>query len=56
MIFIVIGLLCNSTECYWAKVDGLVSFTTTEACLKEAWQIKRISIMYHDTACMVKSE
>ena len=53
LTFIVIGLLCNSAECYWTKVEGLVSFTTTEACLKEAALVKQVTIIFHDTACMV---
>jgi hypothetical protein len=54
LIFIIIGLVCNSQGCYWVKVDGLTEFTKYEACVEQASNVKRVSIMYFDTSCMVK--
>lgn len=55
MIYIIIGLMCNSLGCYYAKVGGLTEFTTYESCMSQAANVKKVSIMYFDTACMVKS-
>lgn len=54
--FIIIGLMCNSEGCYWAKVSGLTEFTKYDSCVAQASNVKQATIMYFDTACMVKPE
>jgi hypothetical protein len=52
--FIVIGLMCNSLGCYWAdEKDRLGVFADQQQCYQVAADLKRHSIMYFDTACMV---
>jgi hypothetical protein len=54
MIFIIIGLMCNPQECYWVKAHSFTEFTTLESCKQQALNLKKVSIMYFDTSCMVK--
>lgn len=53
--FILIGLMCNSTGCYWAKASDTV-FTDFDSCITAASQLKVNSVMYFSIACMVKEE
>lgn len=54
--FVVIGLMCNSLGCYWAKVDDSERFTDQQPCYQRAAEIKRHSAMYFDAACMAASD
>lgn len=54
LTFVIIGLLCNSQSCYWARVSGLTEFGTIESCKIQAENVKRVSAIYFETACMVK--
>lgn len=54
LIFFLIGMMCNNQGCYWAKVSDWQTIEYT-ICIQEAHRIKQYSIMYFETACMVKS-
>lgn len=54
LTFIIIGLLCNSEACYWARVSGMGEYRSFEICVAHAKEVKEVTIMYFDTACMVK--
>lgn len=43
--FVVIGLMCNSLGCYWAKVDDSERFTDQQPCYQRAAEIKRHSVL-----------
>lgn len=53
MIFVVIGLICNAPDiCYWSKINGLASYTSLDACLKEAEDIKIVTTRYKIVTCL----
>ena len=52
--FIIVGLVCNVLGCYWVHVDDRAVFTDQTICVYAAADGKAKSVMYFDTACMVK--
>jgi hypothetical protein len=53
--FIVIGLICNAIGCYWAKSNDK-TFIDQRECQSAAYITKQNSVMFFETACMVKKE
>lgn len=54
LTYIIIGMMCNNLGCYWAQARDGWSTNDLEWCRTEARHIREYSIMYFDTACMVK--
>jgi hypothetical protein len=57
LTFVVIGMLCNSQQCYWAMADVArepVVFPSYESCKASADRLRANSIMFFKTDCMVK--
>jgi hypothetical protein len=54
--FAVIGLMCNSLGCYWARDNDQVLFDDQQHCAQVAADRKVNSIAYFDTSCMIVEE
>lgn len=56
LLYIMIGLMCNSSECYWVQIENKepTVFTDYKLCKGTADLHRATSIMYFDTNCMVK--
>lgn len=54
--FIIIGLVCNSQECYWTNTGNKDIYISYQTCKSAADLLKSRSIMYFKTDCMVKPD
>lgn len=54
LTYVIIGLMCNNLGCYWAPASDEWQTQDYAICVQEARRIKQYSIMYFDTACMIK--
>jgi hypothetical protein len=53
--FIIIGMICNSSECYWVKADTTI-YNSYEECKALSLIWKQNTIMYFKLDCMVDSK
>lgn len=56
MNWMIIGLVCNSLGCYWAKDNDLQRFYSADACVAEMKWRKQRTAMYFDMGCTLANE